>query len=69
MHQRRYGRAELRRKVEHAGFGVQRITSSIYDLIPNEANRQSCLTVERIRNQPAARRSLAKNIGSRARDD
>jgi len=28
MHQRHYGRAELRRKVEHAGFGVQPITLS-----------------------------------------
>jgi len=34
MHQRRYSRAELRRKVEQAGFGIQRITSFISLLLP-----------------------------------
>jgi SAM-dependent methyltransferase len=34
MHQRRYGRAELRRKVEQAGFRIQRITSFISLLLP-----------------------------------
>ena len=34
MHQRRYSRAELRRKVERAGFGVERITSFISLLLP-----------------------------------
>lgn len=34
MHQRRYSRAELRRKVEQAGFRIQRITSFISLLLP-----------------------------------
>jgi SAM-dependent methyltransferase len=34
MHQRRYSRAELRRKVEQAGFRIQRITSFVSLLLP-----------------------------------
>ena len=34
MHQRRYSRAELRRKVERAGFRIQRMTSFISLLMP-----------------------------------
>jgi SAM-dependent methyltransferase len=34
MHQRRYSRAELRRKVERAGFRIQRMTSFISLLLP-----------------------------------
>ncbi len=34
MHQRRYRRAELRRKVERAGFRVERITSFVSLLLP-----------------------------------
>jgi SAM-dependent methyltransferase len=34
MHQRRYSRAELRRKVERAGFRVERMTSFISLLLP-----------------------------------
>jgi hypothetical protein len=34
MHQRRYSRAELRRKVEQAGFRIERITSFISLLLP-----------------------------------
>jgi SAM-dependent methyltransferase len=34
MHQRRYSRAELRRKVEEAGFHIQRMTSFISLLLP-----------------------------------
>jgi SAM-dependent methyltransferase len=34
MHQRRYSRAELRRKVEQAGFRIQRMTSFISLLLP-----------------------------------
>ena len=34
MHQRRYSRAELRRKVEEAGFRIQRMTSFISLLLP-----------------------------------
>lgn len=34
MHQRRYNRAELRRKVEHAGFQIERITSFNSLLLP-----------------------------------
>jgi hypothetical protein len=34
MHQRRYSRAELRGKVERAGFRVQRMTSFISLLLP-----------------------------------
>ena len=34
LHQRRYSRAELRRKVERAGFRIQRMTSFISLLLP-----------------------------------
>ena len=34
MHQRRYSRAELRSKVERAGFRIQRMTSFISLLLP-----------------------------------
>jgi SAM-dependent methyltransferase len=34
MHQRRYSRAELRRKVEQAGFCIQRMTSFVSLLLP-----------------------------------
>ncbi len=34
MHERRYSRAELRRKVEQAGFRIQRMTSFISLLLP-----------------------------------
>jgi SAM-dependent methyltransferase len=34
LHQRRYSRAGLRRKVEQAGFGIERITSFISLLLP-----------------------------------
>jgi len=34
MHQRRYSRAELRRKVDQAGFRIQRVTSFISLLLP-----------------------------------
>jgi SAM-dependent methyltransferase len=34
MHRRRYSRAELRRKVEQAGFRIQRITSFVSLLLP-----------------------------------
>jgi len=34
MHQRRYSRAELRRKVKQAGFSIERITSFVSLLLP-----------------------------------